>query len=148
MTWQEVIPGKVALKINKPLKTFHYFSLGEITGGDLFPFTQNTTWKVEMNIVAHPSERIGSDYQEFSTFYWGMAGDIPVSNDYDGDGTMDVAVYRRSAGQWFIRTSGNPPGLVSPTAPGSIAPRCWGPRGGRIPSPTSSATVVRRPAGC
>ena len=38
-------------------------------------------------------------------FQWGLAGDVPVPGDYDGDGLSDVAVFRPSLGQWHIRQS-------------------------------------------
>ncbi|MEP6917266.1 MAG: S8 family serine peptidase, partial [Acidobacteriota bacterium] len=34
---------------------------------------------------------------------WGMAGDLPVPGDYDGDSVRDVAVFRPSNGTWYIR---------------------------------------------
>ena len=38
-----------------------------------------------------------------ATVAWGAPGDIPVPGDYDGNGTVDIAVYRPSTGQWFIQ---------------------------------------------
>jgi len=34
---------------------------------------------------------------------WGEAGDIPVPDDYSGDGRTDFAVWRPSTGVWFIK---------------------------------------------
>ncbi|MEO6238458.1 MAG: FG-GAP-like repeat-containing protein [Vicinamibacterales bacterium] len=33
---------------------------------------------------------------------WGVAGDLPVPGDYDGDGVREVAVFRRANGTWYI----------------------------------------------
>jgi hypothetical protein len=32
---------------------------------------------------------------------WGMAGDVPVAGDYDGDGHADLVVYRPSTAEWW-----------------------------------------------
>ena len=34
---------------------------------------------------------------------WGLPGDIPVPGDYNVDNKADLALYRPSTGQWFIR---------------------------------------------
>lgn len=34
-------------------------------------------------------------------------GDIPVPGEYDGDGQIDVAVYRTTTGEWFIAQGGS-----------------------------------------
>jgi len=36
------------------------------------------------------------------TRQWGLAGDVPVPGDYDGDGRQDLAVWRPSSGEWFV----------------------------------------------
>lgn len=38
-----------------------------------------------------------------SRFYFGRAGDFPVSGDYQGDGTAGAAIYRPLTGLWAIR---------------------------------------------
>jgi len=40
-----------------------------------------------------------------SSVTWQEAGDIAVQNDYDGDGIVDIAVWRPSNGTWYIRQS-------------------------------------------
>jgi hypothetical protein len=37
------------------------------------------------------------------TLSWGLAGDVPVAADYDGDAVSDVAIWRPSTGQWFVK---------------------------------------------
>jgi hypothetical protein len=69
MSWQEIIPGKVAIKFNKPRDVFHYFSLGEIMNGSLFAFDQKTTYKIDVHVVAHPTEYAKGKYGRFSSFY-------------------------------------------------------------------------------
>lgn len=58
-----------------------------------------------------------------TTTTWGNGGDIPVHNDYDGDGKVDIAVWR-SDGHWYILKSSN----------GSAREEIWG-TSGDIPVP-------------
>ena len=41
----------------------------------------------------------------YYAFHWGVATDIPVAGDYDGDGKTDPAVYRGSTGDWYAAKS-------------------------------------------
>ena len=63
----------------------------------------------------------------------GCLGTVPVPGDYDGDGLANVAVYRPSTGQWFVRLEGG--GFVLNGSPWGIA--------GDIPA---SASVAERVA--
>jgi hypothetical protein len=43
----------------------------------------------------------------YSRFMWGLdsLGDVPVPADYDGDRRVDLAVWRRGTGQWYVLPS-------------------------------------------
>jgi hypothetical protein len=47
----------------------------------------------------------------------GVSEDIPVPANYDGDGKIDVAVWRPSTGNWFV---------LSSAAPGTYRMITWG----------------------
>jgi hypothetical protein len=50
-----------------------------------------------------------------STSHWGSGspGDIPVPEDYDGDGKSDLAVWQPSNGNWYVlRSSDNNPQII------------------------------------
>ena len=34
--------------------------------------------------------------------FFGLNGDVPVPGDYDGNGTSDIGVFRRSVGGWYV----------------------------------------------
>lgn len=46
------------------------------------------------------------------TFAWGVAGDVPVPGDYDGDGKTDFSVFRPSNSTWYITNSGGGGGQI------------------------------------
>jgi hypothetical protein len=48
---------------------------------------------------------------------WGLAGDMPLTGDFDGDGTLDYAVFRPSTAEWFI---------IPSSAPGAVIYKQWG----------------------
>ena len=48
----------------------------------------------------------------------GCCDDVPVPGDFDGAGGADIAIYRRSTGQWFVR--GGSPEVAPYGAAGDI----------------------------
>jgi hypothetical protein len=46
-----------------------------------------------------------------AAFQFGQRGDIPVTGDWDGNGTKTVGIFRPSEGRWYLRNSnsGGPP---------------------------------------
>lgn len=85
-------------------------------GGSCLPARQLTKTKFDFDrdskadfSVFRPSSGswylLNSGLNNFQGVQFGLAGDRPVSEDYDGDGKADVAVYR--AGVWYILNSSN-----------------------------------------
>ncbi len=48
--------------------------------------------------------------QTFSAIQFGLANDLPVQADYDGDGKFDIAVFRQ--GIWYILRSSDAQVLI------------------------------------
>jgi len=53
----------------------------------------------------------------YTATQWGVPSDLPTPGDYDGDGKMDIAVWRPTEGIWFILPS---------NSPGSYTATQWG----------------------
>lgn len=58
------------------------------------------------------------------SFPWGMAGDVPVPGDFDGDGSTDFSIFRPSSSQWWIFRSSDSSYYALPfgTAGDRVAP--------------------------
>lgn len=48
---------------------------------------------------------LNASYTSSSAVNWQNSGDTAVHNDYDGDGIVDIAVWRASNGTWYIQQS-------------------------------------------
>ncbi len=59
-------------------------------------FIQRSTVGV-FDYNAYPGDR--------SPVQWGLSTDVPVPGDFDKDGKADIAVWRPSNGQWFVKRS-------------------------------------------
>jgi hypothetical protein len=49
----------------------------------------------------------GIFYLKYESGQFGLALDVPVAEDFDGDGKTDIAVWRPSTGMWYIQQSSN-----------------------------------------
>jgi hypothetical protein len=53
------------------------------------------------------------DPANYHRFQWGLDGDIPVPGDYNGDGNIQLAVWRPTDGYWYIQ-DGSPQNYYDP----------------------------------
>lgn len=100
---------------------------------DLIAFRGTSTsgdWYVSLDILNQPPAN-RSDQLPLANF--GFAGDKLVPADYDGDGAIDIAVWRPANGYWYIQESSN----------GNLRVEQWG-LNGDIPVP---ADYFNDPAG-
>lgn len=81
----------------------------------------NTTEYVYVNTTAPALDNIGVFRPSTGTWYlensftgvtykklrFGIAEDIPVTGDFNGDGVFDIAVYRPSTSRWYFDTNQN-----------------------------------------
>lgn len=59
------------------------------------------------------------DEQEVRVIPWGLKGDVPVTGDFDGDGTSDLGIYRPSTKEWHIAFSAIPSQVLADTGLGA-----------------------------
>jgi hypothetical protein len=62
-------------------------------------------WRSGANAFWHIKN---NDFSNDATvILWGVPNDIPVPADYDGDNISDVAIYRPSTAEWWVKKSGS-----------------------------------------
>lgn len=71
---------------------------------DVAVYRDGTNANLQSYFYYRPSTSPATDFVQIA---WGVAGDKPVSGDFDGDGRADAAIYRASDQVWYIRQSSN-----------------------------------------
>ena len=66
---------------------------------------------ITINVLGHPQT-----FAITTTINFGLAGDLPVTGDWDGDGIDTPGVFRPSTGQWFLTNGPNTNNTSPPAA--------------------------------
>jgi hypothetical protein len=61
------------------------------------------TWYInKMGDIIKPRNTEQQNFSRFEIIKWGMAGDKPLTGDFNADGRDEIAVFRPSEGNWYI----------------------------------------------
>jgi hypothetical protein len=83
---------------NKEHRSFFLFGRQRRTLCTLYAMVSSLLFPLVLSLAsAHAQTTLSKRY--------GVAGDIPVPGDYNGDGLTDLAVFRPATGQWFVDTN-------------------------------------------
>ena len=85
---------------------------------ELAIFRPGGTWFIDLNHSG--SYQPGLDWTNSPSTLGRTAGDIPVAIDWDGNGTQELAIFRRSTGAWYIDLNRN--GAFNPGADPQLGP--------------------------
>jgi uncharacterized delta-60 repeat protein len=87
--------------ISAPNNANNFFDFNFDGGAEFGAYRPGTSGYSQWRLVR--SQNTGFTTYEPASFEFGLAGDLPVPGDYDGDGIQDLAVFRTDTGDWFTR---------------------------------------------